>query len=614
MSYAKNRNFQFWKVFADSLRSSVRLGSYTERDWDSYMESLLISAMALSDSLTDGIDRTSRIQQWAFDMSKVDPYDLGLACKEFLSYFRNYVGKGSFTGFKHQYQARYSFLGAYFAPIKEEVEKFLSQPNPSCFAIINLHLQCLCRLTLLDVDFSEKCLKDYIDCENRLRQFQYNYSRCVELNSILREWLQDFNYDGYLPHHGPGGVACLGRCGLSDKYRSLGTDQRLDYFISRICDDAVFETQQSFQRQCQVVFVPKSMTSWRTISMEPATLQYHQQGVWDCLDKYMCRHRHLSKVVKIHDQSFNKNLAQVASARKDLCTIDLSAASDTVSWELVKRALRGTPLLVACYATRSEVALLPDGSKVKLAKFAPMGSALCFPIECLIFAGICELAVRTLGARPICDTLYSVYGDDIIVTKDIVSEVLFLLEEFGFLVNHSKTFIHQNVPFRESCGGEYYDGVDVSPFRLSRKFSAESISRRNPGMFGLCIDSANNAYRHNLPTVRRWFIHRLLQLPQRLQPRFSQDEERGLYSPEPTNFHLARKYSPAWQGETIYCGEITTVRSPAVADELEETIRYHEWFVQSASRSRGPIWPGECVAPCITRQRGHLSSRRLSMT
>jgi len=53
-----------------------------------------------------------------------------------------------------------------------------------------------------------------------------------------------------------------------------------------------------------------------------------------------------------------------------------------------------------------------------------------------------------------------VYGDDIIIPTDMVSEALRSLTAYGFVVNRHKSF--WNGKFRESCGGDFYDGIDVS--------------------------------------------------------------------------------------------------------------------------------------------------------
>lgn len=111
---------------------------------------------------------------------------------------------------------------------------------------------------------------------------------------------------------------------------------------------------------------------------------------------------------------------------------------------------------------------MPDGTIVPLNKFASMGSALCFPIEAMVFFTIIMYAlVKKSGRVPSRRLLVklasdvAVYGDDIIVPGSMAPVVMESLEDFGLRVNHDKSF--STGLFRESCGGDYYAGVDITP-------------------------------------------------------------------------------------------------------------------------------------------------------
>jgi hypothetical protein len=104
-----------------------------------------------------------------------------------------------------------------------------------------------------------------------------------------------------------------------------------------------------------------------------------------------------------------------------------------------------------------------------------MGSALCFPIEAMVFLtvvyyGIEQELKRRLTLKDIMSFKgkVRVYGDDIIIPVDYVRSVNDALRLFGFKVNVNKSF--WNGKFRESCGGDYYDGSDVTPVRVRRTF------------------------------------------------------------------------------------------------------------------------------------------------
>jgi hypothetical protein len=55
----------------------------------------------------------------------------------------------------------------------------------------------------------------------------------------------------------------------------------------------------------------------------------------------------------------------------------------------------------------------------------------------------------------------SVYGDDIIVPTEMSASVMEDLESFGLRVNQNKSY--NTGLFRESCGGDFYAGVCVTP-------------------------------------------------------------------------------------------------------------------------------------------------------
>jgi len=54
---------------------------------------------------------------------------------------------------------------------------------------------------------------------------------------------------------------------------------------------------------------------------------------------------------------------------------------------------------------------------------------------------------------------YGVFGDDIIVQTSSASDMFRLLRLSGFTVNQSKTFVKG--PFRESCGADFHEGVNI---------------------------------------------------------------------------------------------------------------------------------------------------------
>lgn len=88
-------------------------------------------------------------------------------------------------------------------------------------------------------------------------------------------------------------------------------------------------------------------------------------------------------------------------------------------------------------------------------KFSSMGNGTTFCIETLIFAAACY----AVGSKQ-----FSVYGDDIAIETELAEELMDVLRRIGFIVNQDKS--HFTGSFRESCGANWYQGQDVTPFYM----------------------------------------------------------------------------------------------------------------------------------------------------
>jgi len=368
-----------------------------------------------------------------------------------------------------------------FSMIRDDTERISLGDVYSARRLVQL-FSYTSRLTLKDIDLTQQCLEDYVQIEEDMSSYLPKYL-IQSLNKIIKGWLKPFDPSRILFRHGPGGVAGHGRTYLDVKYKDLTTDSLLEYAFGtpHWITDGPFRS--SLDRISQTIFVPKSYKTFRTISMEPATLQYCQQGIWREIDRVVSESWWLRTHIGFHDQTRNQMLAKEGSINRNFATIDLSAASDSVSYGLVKKLFRGTKLLRFLVATRSSRTLLPDGRLIDLKKFAPMGSALCFPIETIIFAAICQYVTREHHVTK----QYSVFGDDIIVPTQCVEDVVLILETLGFRANREKSFYQYDCWFRESCGAEYCDGFDVTPMRVSRKYNSSQQLVQTTGL----VDSAN---------------------------------------------------------------------------------------------------------------------------
>jgi hypothetical protein len=226
----------------------------------------------------------------------------------------------------------------------------------------------------------------------------------------------------------------------------------------------------------RVISVPKTLKTPRIIAIEPTCVQYVQQGLLEAITKAVRADDSVRQLISWESQVPNQHMAFLGSLQGELATLDLSEASDRVSNQLVTLMLSNHPhLAFAVDSARSAKADLPGYGVIPLAKFASMGSALCFPFESMvfmtvIFLGVEQMLNRRLRKEDITSFLSQVrtYGDDIIVPVSLVQYVIRSLEAYGLVVNKGKSFWAGR--FRESCGKDYYAGVDVSVVRCRSLF------------------------------------------------------------------------------------------------------------------------------------------------
>lgn len=227
---------------------------------------------------------------------------------------------------------------------------------------------------------------------------------------------------------------------------------------------------QEFLSMCsKVCSVPKNSTTSRIISSEPVGNMWIQQGQNAALTLTIESHPWTKGHVNFTNQTINQELALAGSLHGNLSTLDMSEASDRVARAIIY-ALFSYHLFKKLDASRSEFSMIvwPNGRKsyIRLNKFAPMGSATCFPLEALVFWALSVatiMEVHHVSRELACEAVY-VYGDDIIVPTHFSSSVMNMLPSFGFKINTRKSFT--TGLFRESCGMDAYGGVDVTPLKL----------------------------------------------------------------------------------------------------------------------------------------------------
>jgi hypothetical protein len=334
-------------------------------------------------------------------------------------------------------------------------------------------------------------------------------------SQLLEEVLADFDPLAITPGHGPGAVATgergWGKYDFKRRFNSIHSVYSYPkYFLTRGIRGTLRDKQSwyaSWKREehgiAKVVLVPKDSRGPRLISCEPLEFQWMQQGLGRALVRYLEGHKTAARgLVNFTDQSVNRTLARIGSSWETeepvkvlkfpanlvgftneangvtgcissekhlpptgMATIDMKDASDRVSLALV-RALFPDHVLDSLEALRTSATRLPNGMVVWMKKYAPMGSSLCFPVEALVFWAIstaCMAELKPGGKSWHLPKCY-VYGDDILVPVRHFEKVVATLERYALVVNRDKSYAYG--PFRESCGGDYLDGSDVTPVKF----------------------------------------------------------------------------------------------------------------------------------------------------
>jgi len=553
-----------------------------------------VDTLALSESpFTDRIQRG-----WITSFSTITVFEL----VELLKEGAHQLVAGdypNYDAFKQHLSSSYSSAGIIMMPVKREIDRWFLRSETDALNLVYSWFCFITRLNLNDLTvLKDNAMDKYLRLEELIQEDGFSQE---EVN-LLQKWFprscenEAFFIEGYSPSHGPGSTADAGSF-LLHKYLSLGSDQRLEMLIHRVYADQdpyPRQARKDLRRVSKTIFVPKTLTSYRTISMESASLMWHQKGVRSATLRY-CNRRvpSIARRYQPDKQEPNRDLAWEGSVTGNFATIDLSSASDTVSWCLVKQWFRHTLLYPWLLWTRSTHSELPDGRVIKLKKYAPMGSDLCFPIETICFIAMAECSIVESGGDP-KTSRFRVFGDDIVIEEEYVPALISRLTQNGFTVNTEKTFWGRQPKgfFRESCGGFYFDGVDITPVRLSRKFLGyASIGVHTPNVIESLINLSNEC-NTRYPSVRRWCVDALLHLPRHLRPPFSSSGDVGLFSKQPTNFHLLSKDSKNLQS-TVYTYGVTG--RPAKIGRLKwEDIRMFEYFRAVGERSR-LTWPEDRV-------------------
>jgi len=247
----------------------------------------------------------------------------------------------------------------------------------------------------------------------------------------------------------------------------------------------------------EAVLVDKTWKSLRMIMPNTTLGTLYSSGMGRTIEDRLRSHNYDIK----HLQPVHGELARFGSLTGSLVTADQSMASDNITVQLVD-AILPRPWASALKFGRIEGMAL-YGQRLATPTFATMGIGFTFPLQTLIF--LCLL----LSIRDYCkldeQTVVSVFGDDLIYATEMHQVVCDVFPKLGLVLNIDKTFAEGY--FRESCGYDFYRGIDVRPFHLGRATGLSAGKRRAEAYLYVTANIALRRWApYEIPTTLDWII------------------------------------------------------------------------------------------------------------
>jgi len=328
----------------------------------------------------------------------------------------------------------------------------------------------------------------FLDTNNLVHAFGHGLSNALpqdhdRVRRHCQSVLYKVRFGAIKPHHGPGAVTTRKGQWLHRYTQIEKVYPQSDWFYLYFNRDHLAESEDCTDVdaiEAKLVAVPKDSRGPRLICVHPAEAVWIQEGIWSEMERAIALQRYLGVPwprgsIHFRDQTVNGRIALSASRSRKFATIDLKDASDRISNVLVEQ-------LFGCYyapfaCCRAQTIRIPalgtfPETVVQVGSYAPMGNATTFPVQSLLFWAICVSSMqRRRFHQP---GAAFVFGDDIIVTTECVEDIIDTLEAFGLCVNKEKSFWRGS--FRESCGVDAFNGVNVTPIRWKLSLDANTAT------------------------------------------------------------------------------------------------------------------------------------------
>lgn len=324
----------------------------------------------------------------------------------------------------------------------------------------------------------EKAIRDFKESQETFgfqRPLTLRTHLVVEhAKEILRKILGPFETDVFSGLCGWGKNAAVGlkkkEAYLDNRVEKLtATQKQAEWFSLHLESDPLLRScvgEVKVVDSVKYTVVPKSYKALRGIAPDVSVGGYYSKAMGRYLQSRLEKGTPI-RLANAQDQ--HKILAQQGSRTGKLVTIDKRKASDSFVREHMQM------LLPEDWFEALELARVPNitvgGEKIVLRSYMLMGSGHTFPLQTLLFYALAKATSELLNAKgPV-----RVFGDDIIMPRSSANQYITVAQELGFSINGDKTYV--DGPFRESCGGDYHNGLDVRPAMPEGTF--ERVPKRN---------------------------------------------------------------------------------------------------------------------------------------
>lgn len=336
---------------------------------------------------------------------------------------------------------------------------------------------------------SDETIKDFLKYEHRTRMLQRNCSYSYSyISRMVREEIQDmYDWDTICQKIDKIDPVCIPMTTGAAADAKAATGYKLEAILSSGAHEDYFmpifgmwtlpRPAQTVARPSTAVIraVPKSYKSSRIIAMDDSyNLAYSQE-----IERIFRLHDTIDHSgICLEDQSINQKLANLGSIYGTIATLDASHASDLISRSLlvdvfpsayVHRVLPLLPKNILIPEKFGKYASQAGGRIRPLEMASTSGHTLTFRHETIVYKAIVSCAVKVYESltrhKPEFYIAHA-YGDDSIISAEAAEVAIHFFSRLGLIINEDKSY--WNGPFRESCGKDYLNGIDVTSIYYPR--------------------------------------------------------------------------------------------------------------------------------------------------